>query len=329
MRCKQARRLISAHLEGELSPAREERFGAHLLSCSNCEAMLTKVSNTIAVLGALPEQSLDPEKVALIQRSWKSGWKGLHEGGKPAFRGLARTATALGAVMVLGAAVAISFSVVRHPQEASENGAATETIAENETGPDGSTPYTPYPGSSAGMTTGQRPLPQVVNSARAVGTADMPGYQADSAQKESFYSAVWQPSTVQALPDTTRAYDLEELGKLQVQCAEDMIQAAQGLGEDAAGLRGVLNTVLAASTNQVPLLPCWAEKVVFEGKAAWIISLSGPDETVSRLAGTDSQVVEVPLPGSEEAVPSDRQTSTSLPRYLFVVDAQDFQILFR
>lgn len=329
MRCKQARRLFSAHLDGELAAGQEEQFRAHLVTCPECKTLLEKVSGTIAALRDLPEQALSKEERGQIHRSWRSKWKDLSRGAQPASRGLARTATALGAAMVLGAAAVISLSVLHHPQEVGENAASTEAAAESDTGSDRSKTYTGHQDLSTSLTLGERPLPQVVSSTRAVGAADMEGYGADYAQKQSFYSAVWQHSAEKARPDAAPVYDLEALGKLQAQCAEDMVEAAESLGEDASVLRNALNSVLAASADQLPLLPCWAEKVVFEGKAAWIISLSGPQPDVSQGAGTGTpQGAEQPVEGGEGLVGS-KEILPALPRYLFVVNALDFQILFR
>jgi len=283
----------------------------------------------IAELGELPDHALSRDESLEIRRAWRSQPGGLHPHKQPASRGLAQAATALGAVMLLGAAAVISFSVLHHPQEVGENAPPTETAAENDTGPDGSHPYTANTEISTGATLSDRLLPQVVSGARAVGAADMVSYQADLAQKRNFYSAVWQASARKAEVDTAPVYDLEALATLQARCTEDMVEAAGSLGEDAGGLRTALATALAATTDQVPLLPCWAEKVTFDGKAAWIISLSGPDEALYGTAGTDTPQATEPPPGNGEGSPGSQGTQPVLIRHLFVVDAQDFQILFR
>lgn len=329
MRCKEAKKLFSAHLDGELPVGREEKFLAHLNACPGCSSLLRKVGDVITLLGHLPKHTLSGEESLDIRRAWRAQAGELRKHREPASVGRARAATALGAVMVLGAAAIISFSVLHHPQEMGENAATTETAVENDTGPDGARPYTSTIPLSTGTTVGDQVLPQVVSAARVVGAADMQSYQADLTQKQNFYSAVWQVSAEKAGTDPTPAYDLEALTALQTRCSDDMVEAAGSLGEDAGGLHTALTTVLAASTNQVPLLPCWAEKVLFDGKAAWIISLSGPDEGLLQTAGTGTpQAGEQPA-GNEQGLTGNLDPHPASTRHLFVVDALDFQILFR
>ncbi len=325
MRCKRAISLFSAHLEGELSADREEQLRAHLDTCPGCSNLLAKVGAAIASLRDLPEASLTPLESERIDAAWRGAFRDSPGSRRISYRGMARTATALGAVMVLGAAVAVSFSVIHHPQEVSESTAAAETTAESEPAGENNPPYVSHPELTNALAGDQQPLPQVVNSARVVAAADMPGYAADAAQKQTFYSAVWQDAAKPAGEGVAPAYDTQTLKQLQEQCTEEMVKAAEGLGEDAAGLRSAVAAVLAKATNQVPLLPCWAEKVLFEGKPAWIISLSGPDEGTPATQGNDASRVTEPPPG--EMVWSG-ETPGALPRYLFVVDVADLSILF-
>ncbi|MCL4368970.1 MAG: zf-HC2 domain-containing protein [Actinobacteria bacterium] len=324
MRCKKAISFFSAHLEGELPADREGQLRAHLDSCPDCRALLEAVDATVASLHDLPEESLSPLESERIGAAWRAALDDSRGAKRIPYRGLARTATALGAVMVLGAAVAVSFSVIHHPTEVSESPAAAETTAESEPAGENNTPYVSHPELTNTLAGDQSVLPQVVNNARVVAAADMSGYAADVAQKQTFYSAVWQDAAKSAGEGAAPAYDTEALKQLQGQCTEDMVKAAEGLGEDATGLRSAVAAVLAKAANRVPLLPCWAEKVLFEGKPAWIISLSGPDEGTPA-TGKDAGQVTEPPPG--ELVWSG-ETPDALPRYLFVVDVTDLSILF-
>ncbi len=326
MRCKRAISFFSAKLDGDLSEEQDRSLQAHLDTCPRCRALLERVGDTVAALRTLPELQLSDRESSQLRGAWTSAWTSLSGKSQAAPRGLARTATALGAVMILGAAVAISFSVLHHPQEVSESTAPAETVAESEAGPETGTPYVARTGVTSGTVPDQRPLPQVVSSARTVAAADMAGYAADAAQKQTFYSAVWQHAAASAEGGTAPTYDTETLNKLQSQCTEDMVGAAESLGEDAAGLRSAISAAITKATNQVPLLPCWAEKVVFEGKPAWIISLSGPDEAAPIKTGDNTREVTEPPPGE---LVWGNETQGALPRYLFVVDAGDLSILFQ
>ncbi len=325
MRCKRAISFFSAKLEGELSEEQDRNLQAHLDACPRCRALLERVGKTVAALRDLPELELSREESSQLRRAWTSS-ANAKGGSKVTPQGWARTATALGAVMVLGAAVAISFSVLHHPQEVSESTAPAETVAEGEAGPETGTPLVTRTGLTDSTSQGQRPLPQVVSSTRTVAAEDMAGYASDFAQKQNFYSSIWEHAATSAGEGATPTYDTETLSDLQSQCTEDMVGAAESLGEDAAGLRSAISAALAKAMHQVPLLPCWAEKVVFEGKPAWIISLSGPDEAAPIKAGDSTNQVIEPPPGE---MVWGNETQIALPRYLFVVDARDLSILFQ
>ncbi len=330
MRCKQAQKLISAHLEGELSPENRELFLSHLEVCAGCRTLEEQVRETVATLRSLPETAMSPADSQCVERAWREGWRERNEVPRARSVGWARAATALGAVMILGAAAAISASVLHHPAETAESGGASETAAADlEAGNEAGHGYSGTDTPRSGVPTAAV-APQVVSNARAMAATDMAGYQADDEQKMSFYTAVWKPPVEEIPEDQTPAYDLEALGRLQRQLLEDMALAAEALGEDAQGLRHAIDTALQAAANQVPLLPCWAEKVVFEGRAAWIISLSGPAET----RAADAEAAHPKETADEPPAPAGEGTGGPayrpvLPRHLFVVDAGDFRILFR
>ncbi len=325
MRCKRAISFFSAHLEGELPADRDEQLRAHLDACPDCRTLLAAVNNNIASLQELPEESLTPLESERIGVAWRAALSDSSGSKRIPYRGMAHAATALGAVMIVGAVVAVSFSVIHHPTETSESSAAAETTAEHELAGGSDEPNVPHEELTNTLADNRKPLPQVVNTARVVAAADMPGYAADTSQKQTFYSAVWQDAAKAAGEGTEPAYDTEALKQMQGQLTEEMAKAAAGMGEDAAGLRGAVTAVLAKAANQVPLLPCWAEKVVFEGKPAWIISLSGPDEGTRATQETDAGHVTEPQP---EDLVRGGEIPAALPRYLFVVDVANLTILF-
>ena len=59
--CQQLVELVTDYLEGALPPAERARFEAHLGECEGCENYLLQMRHTIAAVGALSEEHLEPE----------------------------------------------------------------------------------------------------------------------------------------------------------------------------------------------------------------------------------------------------------------------------
>lgn len=61
MNCDEFVELVTAYLEGALSPETERRFVEHLAECDGCDRYLDQIRATVGALGHLPERSLAPE----------------------------------------------------------------------------------------------------------------------------------------------------------------------------------------------------------------------------------------------------------------------------
>jgi anti-sigma factor RsiW len=59
--CDEFVELVTAYLEGTLTPEAERRFVEHLAECDGCDRYLDQIRTTVGALGRLPEQSLAPE----------------------------------------------------------------------------------------------------------------------------------------------------------------------------------------------------------------------------------------------------------------------------
>jgi anti-sigma factor RsiW len=73
MSCGELVALITDYLEGSLSWWDRRRFEAHLERCPYCDAYLEQMRATIAALGALRGESLDPymrEQLLQAFRGW-------------------------------------------------------------------------------------------------------------------------------------------------------------------------------------------------------------------------------------------------------------------
>jgi anti-sigma factor RsiW len=74
MTCKEFVELVTAYLEGNLSPAEQDRFEAHLHGCKGCTSYMIQIEQTIRLTGTLSEDSITPparDKFLHIFRDWK------------------------------------------------------------------------------------------------------------------------------------------------------------------------------------------------------------------------------------------------------------------
>ncbi|NUR07451.1 MAG: anti-sigma factor [Nocardioidaceae bacterium] len=58
MTCEEFVELVTAYLEGTLTPAQRAAFEEHLEVCPGCDTYLDQIRATIDVLGAVPPESL-------------------------------------------------------------------------------------------------------------------------------------------------------------------------------------------------------------------------------------------------------------------------------
>ncbi len=72
--CQELVELVTAYLEGALSPPDRARFEAHLGDCEHCKTYVEQMRLTIQLLGHLEEASLSPtmrERLLAAFRHWK------------------------------------------------------------------------------------------------------------------------------------------------------------------------------------------------------------------------------------------------------------------
>jgi anti-sigma factor RsiW len=59
--CQELVELVTDYLEGALSHADRERFEQHLAECDGCTLYVAQMRRTVAVVGALREEHVEPE----------------------------------------------------------------------------------------------------------------------------------------------------------------------------------------------------------------------------------------------------------------------------
>jgi anti-sigma factor RsiW len=60
MDCNELVELVTAYLDGSLDLEERARFDVHLLECDGCENYLQQFRSTIATVGKVPFDELDP-----------------------------------------------------------------------------------------------------------------------------------------------------------------------------------------------------------------------------------------------------------------------------
>ena len=72
--CQQAVELVTDYLEGALSRRERARFEAHLAECPHCREYLAQIRETIAAMGRVEPETLEPEvrdELVALYRRWQ------------------------------------------------------------------------------------------------------------------------------------------------------------------------------------------------------------------------------------------------------------------
>jgi anti-sigma factor RsiW len=80
MNCKQVVELMTAYLEGALSPDDHARFEEHIAGCDGCTAYLAQMRMTRRVVGRLADEPI-PEAVQKELVGAFRSWRSQHGGG--------------------------------------------------------------------------------------------------------------------------------------------------------------------------------------------------------------------------------------------------------
>jgi hypothetical protein len=74
VKCQDFVELVTEYLDGAMSPGERVRFEAHIDHCDECRTYLAQFRDTIAAVGHLPPESIEPEAEARLLdvfRDWK------------------------------------------------------------------------------------------------------------------------------------------------------------------------------------------------------------------------------------------------------------------
>jgi anti-sigma factor RsiW len=74
MSCRELVEVVTDYLEGAMEDRDRRRFEAHLRACDHCVNYVAQMRATIAVLGRLDEDSIEPEKREELLEAFR-GWR--------------------------------------------------------------------------------------------------------------------------------------------------------------------------------------------------------------------------------------------------------------
>ena len=77
--CQELVELVTANLEGALTPPERARFEAHLAICAGCQMYVDQLRETVRLTGTLTEESLRPQvrqDLLGVFRAWRDSRAG-------------------------------------------------------------------------------------------------------------------------------------------------------------------------------------------------------------------------------------------------------------
>jgi len=74
MTCRELVELVTEYLEGALLGDDRMRLEAHLAECPYCEEYIAQMQRTVAALGQLPPEPIDPAREQVLLEAFR-GWR--------------------------------------------------------------------------------------------------------------------------------------------------------------------------------------------------------------------------------------------------------------
>ena len=74
MTCRELVELVTEYLEGTLLGNDRMRLEAHLAECPGCAEYIAQMRRTVAVLGKLPPEAIDPAREQMLLEAFR-GWR--------------------------------------------------------------------------------------------------------------------------------------------------------------------------------------------------------------------------------------------------------------
>jgi len=271
MRCKKATKLIGPYIDGELTAPETEEIREHLESCSDCAQSYIFMRSLVRDVSSLPAIVPTPEETYRLMNRLRREMAAP----VPARTGARRIQVAAAALSMLVVATVAGVTLAvwggGGTTVVEERGAEGESVSLGE----GKEQVLEGQASNflsdlADATVASLARPDVVVSNQEYDTTDLEDYRNDLGTRLDFYSAYWYPASRSDVePDAIARLQEDLTGELATQAAAE--------GQDPAELQVAVAAVLEQA-DDAPVLPCYAERAVVEGKDTWLVSVSGPED---------------------------------------------------
>lgn len=305
MRCKEALRLISPYLDGELDGARASVLESHVEGCAACADRLAFMRGVLREVASLPAiQPTPAESYRLMNRiRGEMAAPAAHE---PAMRWARVTAATLSILVLLS--VGVTWAVlgtaepatrVEEPGTDARDGTAA---AQDDPTHLGEGERTAGYGLDSLAASASLAKPSLVVSGDEYTANDLCNFRNDLGTKLDFYSTYWQAAA---------SGGGAAVARLQEQLVDDLSRQAAAAGKDPAALQQAVDTALAEAGDE-HLLPCYAEAAKVGGQDVWLISLSSPEDGVLFADPSMSRSMVLASLGGEEGMKISESTLKEL-----------------
>lgn len=268
MKCRQAFQWMGPYMDGELSGEISGALEAHLRSCPRCARRLQSMRDLVREVSSLPTVEPTPAESRRIMKRVRHEMEAPATP-RPAVRWAPVATVAFSILVLVSAASLLAVLSTGEPAVQVEETAPLGSAAGNQSRALADGESASLDAAGAAVVPASLAQPVMVVSGNEYAAGDLADFSGDIGTRLKFYSAYWQPSVAGTAALVTR--------DLQQKLVEDLAGRAQAAGEDAQGLRSALEAALA-QTESKNLLPCYAELAVVEGRKAWLVSLSGPED---------------------------------------------------
>ena len=270
MRCRGAIKQLGPFIDGELGEVEANALREHLDACAECSRRYHYMRGLVRQLSSLPAIVPTPEESYRLMNRLRREMA-TPAVPRPATRRTQLAAAAL-SVLVLITVAGLGMAIWNGggPTPVTEE-TAVEAARSGETqGELGQESSTSGTNAGTGLLAAAVARPDVVVSQNEYDAADLEEFRNDLGTRLDFYSTYWYPSS----GGTTRAAALE---KLRTELTSDLTEQAAAAGQNPEELQRAVTAVMEQADDE-SILPCYAERAKIEGKDAWLISASGPED---------------------------------------------------
>lgn len=262
---------MSPFIDGELAGKESSRLEEHLESCPDCDRRLKDTRAMVSYLSSLPviEPTLE-ESYRLMNRVRAE----MAEPGRmrPVHARLRVTAAAI--TILIAVSIGTTWAILAGGQAPTK--VEVTSGGQDDSGwisgpvSDSDTPATTRP-TQARLAMATMTQPSLSVSQKDYSPSDLKAFRNDLGTRLDFYSSYWYPAS-------TGSLDAVGLTQKQGELTDVLAAQAGQAGKNPQEVKAAVKAALDHAGQEIPLLPCYAEQAKVEGKDAWLISVSGPED---------------------------------------------------